>query len=66
MCPKTASVPTSRSHVLIKYRELFDEYLRMSVSFSRVTSYGVLEQGIDDKGIGFEEVCMSILEWFES
>ena len=67
MCQKTSSDPTSRSQVLIEYSELFDEYLRMSVSFLGVTSYGAWEQEIDDsREIGFQEVCTSILEWFES
>ena len=52
MCPKISSDPTSRPQVLTKYHELFDEYLRMSVvSFSRVTSYGFLEQEINHFGM---------------
>ena len=55
--------PISRSHVLVKHRELFDEHLRMSASFSRWTSHVPWEQDVDgSRGIGFKEVCTSIFQ----
>ena len=55
--------PISRSQVLVKHRELFDEHLRMSVSFSRSTPHVPWEQDVDgSRGIGFPEVCAFIFE----